>query len=68
MRDRHIGGVGDLHLILLYETAVLHIDVIYFYSVVISLCIGGDICHIFFLFHAEYLLLLSLNIAQNEAM
>ena len=53
MGDGHIGGIGNLHLVLLDETALLHIHVIYFDSVLVSLGVRGDICHILLFFHAK---------------
>ena len=54
--DGHIGGIGDFHLILLDKPPILHVYIVYFYSMVVPLGVSGYICHIFFFFHVEYLL------------
>ena len=53
MGNRNIGGIGDLHLVLLSHSAFLHIHVIDLNAVVIFLPhrISRNICHIFPLTH-----------------
>ena len=55
MGDRNIRRIGDLDLILLRHSTVLHVHVVNFDAVglVPSHCVGRNICHIFSLSHNE---------------